>query len=303
VKETHEGLSNTNTSQALSAHLGINAVRKLIMKRFYWKTIVKDVTVHIHECSNCQKCSQRNLKVKPELQTVSIPNEVMNQVGIDLIRLPQAEGFTHVVVLIDYFSKWTEAEALRDKSACAVANFIYKVICRHGCFRIQISDQGREFVNSVSAALYKMTGTEQRITSAYHPQANGLVERQNQTIKNSMIKILKDKVNEWPSVLDGVLFALRVKVHESTGYSPFFLMYKKEPLLPIDFKYETNLFLNTMTSAIAPNEEIIENMVSLKRKIVSQAGKNILAAQKNKKFSMTRDTSAFHPTILVTKCF
>jgi hypothetical protein len=129
------------------------------------------------------------------------------------------------------------------------------------------------------------------------------VERQNQTIKKSMIKILKDKVNEWPSVLDGVLFALRVKVHESTGYSPFFLMYKKEPLLPIDLKYETNLFSNAETSAEAPNEDLVENMVSLKRKIENQAGKNILAAQKNKKFSTTRDTPAFHLTILVTKCY
>ena len=62
-------------------------------------------------------------------------------------------------------------------------------MCRHGCLRIQIDDQGREFVNEVSKTLHQMTGVEQRVTSAYHPQANGLVERQNRTIKDSLIKV------------------------------------------------------------------------------------------------------------------
>ena len=48
---------------------------------------------------------------------------------------------------------------------------------------------GREFVNSVSAELHRFTGIIQRVTNAYHPQANGLVERQNRTNKNSSIKV------------------------------------------------------------------------------------------------------------------
>ena len=103
---------------------------------------------------------------------------------------------------------------LLSKKAISVALFLYKVICRHGCFQIQINDQGREFVNSVSIALHNMTGVQQRVTSAYHPQANCLVERQNQTIKKAIIKVLNENVLGWVSVLDGILFALRVKVHD-----------------------------------------------------------------------------------------
>ena len=54
--------------------------------------------------------------------------------------------------------------------------------------KIQINDQGREFVNDVMTALLSMTGADQRITSTYHPQANGLVERRNRTIKDSLVK-------------------------------------------------------------------------------------------------------------------
>ena len=83
-----------------------------------------------------------------------------------------------------------------------------------------------------------MTGTEQRITSAYHPQSNGLCERQNRTIKDSLVKVLKEKPKEWPNIIDGILFVHRVSIHYSTKYSPFFLMYNRHPILPIDIKYD-----------------------------------------------------------------
>ena len=48
------------------------------------------------------------------------------------------------------------------------------------------ADQGREFVNRVNAVLFQLTGTEHRISIAYHPQTNGLVERYNQTLQRSL---------------------------------------------------------------------------------------------------------------------
>jgi hypothetical protein len=84
--------------------------------------------------------------------------------------LPEIYGFKYVVVGIDYFSKWSEARPKKDKSAVTVARFLYdEIICRHGCPKIKISDQGREFVNNLNDELFRLTGTEQRITSAYHP--------------------------------------------------------------------------------------------------------------------------------------
>ena len=71
--------------------------------------------------------------------------------------------------------------------------------------KIQINDQGKEFVNEVSNKLLEMTGTEQRVTSAYHPQSNGLCERQNRTIKDSLLKVLEENPEEWPNVIQGVL--------------------------------------------------------------------------------------------------
>ena len=101
-------------------------------------------------------------------------------------------------------------------------------------------DQGREFVNEVADELHSMTGTLQRMTPAYRPQSNGLVERQNRTIKNALVKILNQNPEQWPYVINGVLFAHQVSRHASTNYSPFYLMYNREPVLPVDLKYGLN---------------------------------------------------------------
>ena len=104
--------------------------------------------------------------------------------------------------------------------------------------RIQIYDQGKEFVNKVSENLHEMIGTEERITSEYHPQSNGLCERQNGNIRYSLVKVLEEKPKEWPNSIDDILFAHRVSIHYSTKFSPFFLMYNRHPILPIDIKYD-----------------------------------------------------------------
>ena len=63
-----------------------------------------------------------------------------------------------------------------------------------------------------------MIGTEQRITSAYHPQSNGLCERQNRTIKDSLVKVLGGNPCDWPNIVKGVLFAHRVSKHASINF-------------------------------------------------------------------------------------
>ena len=77
--------------------------------------------------------------------------------------------------------------------------------------KIQINDQGREFVNEVAKFYATYFGTEQPTTSVYHPVSNGLCEWQNRTIKDSLMKVLDENPCDWPNLIKGVLFAHRVK--------------------------------------------------------------------------------------------
>ena len=99
--------------------------------------------------------------------------------------------------------------ALKEKSAKEVTRFIYEdLICRWGCSEYHITDQGREFVNSTNKELLDLCGTKQRITSAYHPQANGLSERMNRSTQESLKKSLRMKMT-----MTGLTCSPRVPFH------------------------------------------------------------------------------------------
>ena len=120
------------------------------------------------------------------------------------------------------------------KESLGIAHFLYSLFCRHGVPGKVQSDQGREFVNALNRHLFEMCGVKHIISTAYHPQTNGLDERFNQTLQRSLLKMVEENQNEWEKYLDPVLFAYRTSKQASTKYSPFFLMYGREPRLPID---------------------------------------------------------------------
>ena len=91
-------------------------------------------------------------------------------------------------------------------------------------------------MNSLNEKLFLLTGTEHRIASAYHPQTNGLDERMNQTVTKSLLKYINADQNDWDEHLESVLFSYRTSVHATTKYTPFFLMYGREAILPIQLQ-------------------------------------------------------------------
>ena len=178
IETVHSGAGDSDEAKCLAGHLGINKTTDKIANRFFWKGLSNDIREYITTCERCQKVNPRFENPRSQLHSVNVPQGVMRQIGVDITQLPPTEdGYRYVVMAIDYFSKWPEARALRAKTALSVAAFLFEeIICRHGCIEIQINDQGREFVNGVSAELLRLSGTKQHITSAYHPQANGLVK-------------------------------------------------------------------------------------------------------------------------------
>ena len=78
--------------------------------------------------------------------------------------------------------------------------------------------------------LFKLTGVQHIISTAYHPQTNGLDERFNQTLQRALLKMVQENENQWDKYLDSVLFAYRTSKHASMQYSPFFLMYGRLPV-------------------------------------------------------------------------
>ena len=137
---------------------------------------------------------------KPRSELHPIPvTKVWHRVGINLVGpLPEIKrGNKYIITLSDYFSKWPEAAPLPSKEATGVASFLLDTFCRHVWPKIVQSDQGREFVNAINSSLFEMTGVKQWVSSAYHPQTNGLDERLNQTLITTLKKVVDASSDDW----------------------------------------------------------------------------------------------------------
>lgn len=151
-----------------------------------------------------------------------------------------------------------------------------------------MSDQGREFVNKVNQKLFELCGTDHRISSAYHPQTNGLDERMNQTLKSTLVKFVNDNQNDWDVHLKAVLFAYRTSKNDSTKFTPFELMFGRAPILPIEIKIKSKPEseaprVEPVKDAGEDMEGRVDTMIAIRNQINAQAMKNVEKAQERKK--------------------
>ena len=257
VSATHSGLGDSKQGKSLSGHLGRDNTQAKIKARFYWPSITKDVQDFVQTCDVCQRTNKAFKKNRGELQPIPVEPKPFHRLGVDLVGpLPETkDGYKYFITAVDAYTKWVESEPLKTKSAVEVAKFLNHVICRHGCFDIQLNDQGCEFVNKESSELHRLTGVHQKMTTAYHPQCNGLTERQNLTTQNMLLKYL-DNQDEWADILQSVLLAYRTSKHASTGFSPFYLLYNRHPKLPVELMLEETKDDTTIEEKIAVMEKV-----------------------------------------------
>ncbi|MCG8626770.1 MAG: transposase family protein, partial [Proteobacteria bacterium] len=194
-----------------------------------------DVKYFIRTCKKCQKRKgTKLLKPKLKLKPIPVPSRIFAQVGMDLIHMKPCRGFNYIITAVDYLTKYCEMRALKEKSEKQVAKFIFEdLICRWGCSEYHISDQGREFVNNINRNLLEKCGTQQHITSSFHPQANGLCEHLNRTTQDTLVKNL-NKEGDWVEMIPTVAFSHRCSQSATTGYSPLELITGITPRVPVD---------------------------------------------------------------------
>ena len=106
-----------------------------------------------------------------------------------------------------------------------------------------MTHQGREFCNEVNDTLLKRSGMQHRITSAYHPQANGLVEQMNRTTSEILLKTLKNQ-EDWVRSLPMVTFAHRSSEQASTTCVPIQFLIGRQPTLPVDIKMRSKDYID-----------------------------------------------------------
>ncbi|CAF0856919.1 unnamed protein product [Brachionus calyciflorus] len=189
--------------------------------------MTQDIKDQIARCIQCIKYNNSGTK---EHTAKSIPvTGLHDKIGIDLVLgLPKtSSGFLGVLVIIEYLSKFVWAVPIKSKEA-KEAKQLFEYISLFGAPKSIQSDQGKEFLNKLIAELTKISGVEHRITSAYHPRTNGLVENFNKTLICCIRKHAEENPIKWDDWLPFVLMAYRSRIHPSTKFTPFELFFGRK---------------------------------------------------------------------------
>ncbi|XP_068204608.1 uncharacterized protein [Palaemon carinicauda] len=144
-------------------------------------------------------------------------------------------GKEHILVLSDLFSKYVWAYPTKDQKATTVAKILVEeLFYKYGIPQQLHTDQGRNFESALIKEICKRFNVKKSRTSPYHPEGNGQVERMNRTLYGLLRSLEEEKRNKWPLYLQSLVFAYDITPHSVTVFSPYFLLFGREPCISIE---------------------------------------------------------------------
>ena len=219
-----------------AGHLGVKKTLMKVRSRYFWYGLRRDVEYWISKCDICasRKGPSRKPKAPLKLYSVGVP---MERLAIDVTGpFPRSkQGNRFILVISDYFTKWTQAFAMKDSEAPTVANILVnEVISLFGVPRLLHSDKGSNFESNTFTEMCKILGIDKTRTTTKRPQSDGMVERNIKTIKEMLTAFVDKNQKNWDTNLPLLMMAYRSSIHESTGVSPCSMMLGREITLPVD---------------------------------------------------------------------
>ena len=223
--------TSSNCFQFSMSHPGIKSTRKLIGSRFVWPNMHKDIQEWTKTCISCQKAKVHQ-HAKAPLGTYATPDARFQHIHIDLVGpLPPSNGYAYLLTCIDRYSRWSDAIPIHDITTETVAKaLVHHWIARYGAPTTITTDRGRQFESALFQELLNLLGSNRTRTTAYHPAANGIVERFHRQLKASL-KSQPDP-DRWYEYLPLVLLGIRTTVKDDLGCTPAELVYGSPLTVP-----------------------------------------------------------------------
>ena len=202
----------------------------------FWYKFKDHMRLYCKTCDDCLRCKPLSRKGRAMMSSFQV-GEPLQRMGIDIAGPfhVSSSGNRFIMVVMDYFTKWAELIPIPDHTAETCAReLVLKVFTRIGIPRILHSDQGRDFLSKLFAETCRLFQVERTRTTPWRPQSNGMVERLNRTVASTLKHYIHENQSDWDTWLPMVAMAYNGSIHSSTGYSPYYLMFGRNMLMPLE---------------------------------------------------------------------
>ena len=218
-------------------HLGIDRTTVLMTDRFYWPRMSDEVRKYIQNCERCTRFKQQPHQDEMVPLDASYP---LQTIHMDFLQIgSKKDKNTNVLVITDHFTRYAQAFVTNNqKTATVVKTFIDKYVVHYGWPEQILTDQGQSFEGHLFKDLCKEAQVRKMRTSPYHPMGNGQPERFNRTLLTMLGTLPNADKADWQNWVNHLTHAYNCTKSQVTGFSPYFLMFGREPRIPVDETFE-----------------------------------------------------------------
>jgi transposase InsO family protein len=251
----------------ITGHYGRDKTIHHISTYFWWKSLTKDVVDRVKGCHVCQMRKQTRPKrhMPPGGFVATAP---MEMVVIDtVVSLPPSNGNVRLLTVVDVFSKFSLAIPVPNERSETVGRALNEhLFSVHGYPKLLMSDRAKGFVSRGLKWLCKHLGIAKILSTGLLPTACSPVERYHRSLGATLTMVCNNAKNDWSFLVSAVVFSYNISVCETTGFSPFFLMYGRQPNLPIDvltglrantLRHKDHSYVETMTQSLKDAYKIV----------------------------------------------
>lgn len=215
---------------SFAGHFGYKKTLKRATSKYYWPNMKKQIKEYTQTCHLCQERNINRQKQQGFLQSI-IREEPFELIGVDVVGpLPKTNrNNKYIITAVDVFTRWATTYATNTMNAIDIANFLVeKVFCIHGVPQVILTDRGTNFTAGLTDKLITQMNAKHVCTTSYHPQCNGCNEHFNGTLKTLISKYINKTHDDWDECLPILTCAYNSSVHESTGFSPYYMLFGRE---------------------------------------------------------------------------
>ncbi|GBO39742.1 Transposon Tf2-9 polyprotein [Araneus ventricosus] len=224
-----------------------------IQKNYFWRGQFRQVKNYIASCHECIKRRGYAKNIKAPIQRIPTADFPFQKCAFDAVGplVTSNHGNKWIIVISDYFTRYAEAYPVKNIQSSTVAHILMEFISRHGLMQVLYSDRGSNFISEAMNEIYKKLGIQKLTTLAYSPQSNGLVERLNKTLIDSLSHLVSVTQEDWCEHVPLALMAYRNAFHRSIKETPSFLNHGRDIVMPYDiiFSEKERSYSDTLSYA------------------------------------------------------